>query len=354
MKFIKKYSILFLSLILFSGCQFPTFQSLAINTPSTFNVSLDIYKKKIFTINTVLDVEKYVDKDSLVIFDIDLTLVKEYLKKENGEWHFFESGLYSLINKFLYKKSFDKNSSELLDRLSKLGISKTKSEIKKIFKKDLKPYVDSKMKTLWGKLESQIDYKLMEKNIPEMISNLQRAGNKVMCFTAREWGMKDATREDLLKVSIDAAVNTIYDKLIVKQPSKNNYGFGFDKGVLSLIRSKNFTTKTQKGRVLLSFFDAIGYKPVNVVFADNRMDNVQEVVEAMNIRGIPVKGLWYKFSGYIEKPVLLDMDVTVLDRYFGLQWWNIEFNINKIVEILFHHFNKVSHENMGDLESLIN
>ena len=354
MKFIKKYSILFLSLTLFQGCQFPTFKYSNSKTKLTLNNSSNIYKEKISTISNIIDIEKFIDKNSLVIFDIDLTLVKEYLKKENGDCCSFESGLYSLIKKFLYKKSFEKNYTELLNRLSELGIYKTKSEIKEIFYKNLKPLVRSKIKTLWGILKPQIEYKLMEKNIPNIISNLQKAGNKVMCFTAREWSIKDATRKDLLKVNIDVATNNIYDKLLVKQPFKNKYGFGFENGVLSLIRNKNYTSRTQKGEVLLKFLKTIGYKPTNIVFTDNEMNNVKGVVKEMNNHNITTKGFWYKFSGYIENPILRDTDVKILNKYFGPNWWNIKLDINIIIKILFQNFNNISNNNSNNPSLLRN
>lgn len=273
-------------------------------------------KSKIITTNTIKDVLKFADKDTLIIFDIDLTLLREALKNKHGKNHFFNSGLYQLVDNFILKY----NSKKLISIIKQNNSILSNKQIKSYLREKVNKY----MVKIWKEIETKISYIPMEKGIPKLIKQLHQKKIKTMAFTAREWNMHTSTANDLKNANININANTIYNYKILVRPKNSNYGYGYKNGIISLIRGKTFTKKTQKGRVLRNFFKKINLTPKKLIFIDNRMDNVQDVFKYLKYKNIPIIGIWYKYKNFDKNAVLKKEDINIISDYLGQNWWKIK------------------------------
>ena len=251
---------------------------------------------------TIKIVEKYATPKDLVIFDIDLTLLKENLKINNKD-NPVNASFYRLISDHITDYYFNQNIDQIINSInSKKPTFNNNDFIIKEFKEYLRPIVNEKMVHLWNILETKLSYIPMEPNISEFINFLHEKNNKTIAFTAREWKVRNFTTKSLMDVGIDFSNQAIYNKTAQQSPVKNQYGYGYENGILYLIRGKDFTKATQKGSILINFFKAINFFPEKIIFIDNRLDNVQDVVSSLKVSNIPAIGIWYKFEGFEENP----------------------------------------------------
>lgn len=305
--FVKQLLILSL-LIPFSGCNFTIF--------SDNKITSNNFQSKIITTNTIQDVSKFADKNTLIIFDIDLTLLREALKDKMETNHFFNSGLYRLVDKFV----LEYNSKKLISIMKQNNPTLSNKKINS----DLREKVNQHMVKIWQLIEPKISYIPMEKGIPELMEELHAKKIKTMAFTAREWKMHTSTLNDLNNANINIDANTIYEGKILVKPENGKYGYGYKNGIISLIRGKKFTKATQKGRVLRNFFKKINFTPKKVIFIDNRMDNVQDVFKYLKHKNIPTLGIWYKYQNYDKNAFLKKEDINIISNYLGQNWWKIK------------------------------
>jgi hypothetical protein len=193
----------------------------------------------------IKDVHDYVIKDSLVVFDVDCTLLFPYCLKNNGN-----------------------GSREI-----------AKKRLAYMWYKDWQNYI---------KIQAG------EPDTAQVVNQLQRSGIKVMAFTSRPIKIKKVTEEQLRLFGIDMNKNTFLDQEIIVKPTEKKHGFGFSGGILMTNKNKKITKKQTKGETLLQFFDHIGYKPSRVIFVDDDKRNIISVTAALRSRNIPVISLWYR------------------------------------------------------------
>jgi hypothetical protein len=330
-------SILLFLVSFFFGCRYDFLSQITsgendrgMEVASSNSVERASCGEKIVVTDTVFDLEKFLEKETLVILDIDLTILKEVLIAD-GKRISYNKGLYYLISNHLYKKTALDNFDYLKEKFSQQGLELKKDElasgkIPKKVKSFLKFFVNARMHKLWPVMAKKIRYELMEPGIPEMIARLRRRGFPLFCFTAREWALHEETVGDLLEVGVDMRKKPIYNGKIVVKPSGGLYGYGYEDGILMLIRGKKFSHATQKGRILLDFLKKIGKDPKHVIFIDNRKDNVDDVLCSLKKSGIKTTGIWYKFDGWDTKKELNKEDIKMIDKFLEKNWDRIGLN----------------------------
>jgi hypothetical protein len=307
----KILSIFFL--LTLSACQTPNFLQ---------QKPIEQISSEIITINSIEDVIKFANKDSLIIFDIDHTLLKEYLvNKENKILH-IDSCLYNLIDQYIVKFNTDKVISD--------KNLKDNKETRRKLKSLILPFTNLKMVEIWEKVEPQIKYELTETNIPQILSILHNKEIKTIAFTAREYDLQDSTLEELKAVNINLNKIPLYKNQILEKPKSLQYGYGYKDGVISLIRGKDFTEKTQKGRILIEFFKKINFKPNNIIFIDNRLDNVTDVFNVLNSENIKTIGLFYNNIKSDKKRTITKKEINFIASIAGNNWWHTDVDLKKL------------------------
>lgn len=277
---------------------------------------------KVITINSIKNVLKFANKDSLIVFDIDHTLLREYLQNKKNKNFYFNTSLYSLIKNYI----INYNINKIINDKNLINNKKIQKQIKSL----ILPFTNFKMIQIWKKVEPKIKYDLTEKEIPNIVNTLHKKNIKTIAFTAREYELENSTLQELKSVNINLNKIPLYKGKILVKPNNLKYGYGYKKGVISLIRGKYFTEKTQKGRILLEFFKKINYKPNNIIFIDNRLDNTIDVFNALSSQHIKILGLFYKNTKYDKKRPLTQKEIELISTIAGNNWWKIDINLQKL------------------------
>jgi len=212
--------------------------------------SLNLYATIIESDN-LEDVYKYVDQDSLVVFDIDNTIAIVSMGIEPWVKH-------------------------KTDKLVKKGLNR-----KEAFHFVLSMFfLISKFTTL-----------LPTENSPEVICNLQKKVIPVIALTKRGFPVCKPTVKGLKDIGIDLSHNGLLEKdldLAVTHIGK------FSHGII-------FAGSNDKGKMLFLFFKKINYAPKKIVFVDDGMHQVESVQKACKEHKIPFVGMRFSLMDKMKK-----------------------------------------------------
>ena len=199
----------------------------------------------------ISDVLKYVDKDSIVVFDIDNTLTK----------------VSPDIEPWVHHKTAE---------LQKKGL-----EFREALQFVLAMYF---LLTEFTKL-------VPIGGSPEVVGKLQKQGLPVIALTNRSIPVAKRTIERLQKNNIDLTKNTLSEKdLDISGKFKGLYS----KGII-------FTGGNDKGKMLFVFFKKIGYNPKKIVFINDRPRNVKSVQKAAKEHNVDFVGMRITFMDQAKK-----------------------------------------------------
>lgn len=149
-------------------------------------------------------------------------------------------------------------------------------------------YPDALQKTLaeWEAIRHLTNVKLVETGTNEIIQGLQKKNIMVMGLTTQGLALATRTVMQLRSLNIDLSLTA---------PSKedhyfiNQHGVLFRQGIL-------FTSGTAKGKALLTFLDKINVHPQHVVFINDKATHLKDVEEAAKANSIDFIGLRYSYS----------------------------------------------------------
>jgi hypothetical protein len=152
-------------------------------------------------------------------------------------------------------------------------------------------------------IQSEIDFILIEQDLPSLIDSLQKREVKTIALTACRTGkfgviesVEDWRINQLLDHSIDFSVSwkDILDTRFPHLVALNQNPPIFKKGIL-LIGDFYFENGTStKGQLLGAFFDKIKWHPKKVLFFDDKMKNLTSVQDELAKRGIEYQGFFYR------------------------------------------------------------
>lgn len=205
---------------------------------------------EIIEIYEIEDIRSFVtQKDTLVLFDIDNTLITSSMSLGSYAWR-------TWIKNKLPNHELD---FPLYDALV-LYIAKN------------------------------IPWKPVESNTPQLIADLQLNNIPVFAFTARgrkRWynmnihGVDYFTHRQLDHIDIHFNQTLIPDEL---QKLESDY---FHEGII-------FAGSIQKGNLFKHLFKDLNYHPSLIIFIDDKLELVQSVESAIQEFGIPIIGFWYR------------------------------------------------------------
>jgi len=154
---------------------------------------------------------------------------------------------------------------------------------------------------------------LIEPEIVEIIRNLQERGIKVIALTAIDTGKRSiipsmaAWRfKTLQTVGID------FSKTNVSNMVFNELPLGMDGNPLVLHNGILFSSVVPKGVVLGAFLDRMKWKPERVIFFDDSIKHIKSVAQEMDKRSISFYGYEYLGSQYLAGE--LDKEAIALQR----------------------------------------
>jgi hypothetical protein len=215
-----------------------------------FGVGELLYKdlknmSKIIESNKISDVLKYVDEKTLVLFDIDNTLIWSVEEFGSLEWSTHTSG-----------------------RLCKNGMSLDEAITKTC--------------TIFLQIHDLISFRTIEPDTISVLDELDKKNISNMALTKRVFWLNTPTIKQLSSVGIDFSKNPLHEKEIIFDDT-----FGFDKGVLYS------GLYEEKGDALIKLLEKIDHKSDNILFVDDSDNHAREVYETLNSYGIPTTCIRY-------------------------------------------------------------
>jgi len=208
---------------------------------------------------------EYVDGKTLVIFDIDNTLIKStgYIGSAKCEDY-------------------------MLNTFQRIGLSKQEA-----IKKE---------EAIWVELLDAMQFGLCERDIADVFTRLLEKNITIMGLTARPLASSSLTTKQMRSMGISFEQRLVYDRELLVSND-----IGFIDGVLYVGSGVN------KGEVLLKFLDQIGVTPEKVLFIDDSRKNLEHVCEALKMRQIPGIYIHYNFPEETESFGKTDPEKEVRD-----------------------------------------
>jgi hypothetical protein len=208
---------------------------------------------------------KYADTNTLIVCDIDNTLIESALHMGSAQWR-----------------------DHIRSKARKLGHSE--NEIENILDK------------FWLFAQFFIPVRCVDPDTASTLSKLQQSQSILIALTAREPIEIAHTEKQLLSVNVDLSHSHFHTNscsLPLPYPSV------YDKGIV-------YCGENTKDAGLVAFFQKMKYSPQRVVFIDDRLEQLQRVENALQGMGIEFIGI--RFSGADARVEAFDPAVA------DLQW----------------------------------
>lgn len=196
------------------------------------------------------DVRSQITEDTLVILDIDDTLLITAQMLGCDEW-------------FMYRI--------------------------KMCQKDGLCFSDAIEKTIaeWEAIRHLTKMEIVEPGTEAIIESLQKQGYTVMGLTSQGLALATRTVQQLQEKGIDLSKTSPGDKEAYLQI--DGHGIIYRKGIL-------FTSGRHKGEAFFQLCSQLGYSPKRIVFINDKAAHIKEIETAAATRQIPFLGLRYSYS----------------------------------------------------------
>lgn len=224
-------------------------------------------QSQIIEINRIEAIKQYIDHGTLILFDIDNTIVEPTQTLGSDQWFYHRIECYK-------KKGYPKQEA-LENALAE-----------------------------WMAVQNLTHVQIVEKGTKELIDELQENQYILMGLTTRGLGMALRTIEQLKSLQIDLSKTAPFQEEIFLLSER---GTLFREGIL-------FTAGTDKGHAFLQLFKH--NLPKRVVFINDKESHLREVEKACDLFQIPFLGLRYGFLD--EKVARFSSDIAAIQwEHFG-------------------------------------
>lgn len=200
---------------------------------------------KIIESKKIVDVLNHADQKTLVIFDIDNTLVETVQEFGSLAWH-----------------------ANMTKKLRSKGTE----------------YFQAMQKTCaaFAEIENLVSFKTIEPETLEVVKTLNQQNIPNMVLTKRMFSTKRSVVKQLRSTGLEFSQNTIHDKEIKFTELR-----GFAEGILYSGLGDD------KGECLLSLFEKINYTAEKILFIDDERHHVEEFYKTLNAKGIDTTCIRY-------------------------------------------------------------
>lgn len=197
------------------------------------------------------EIQKYIDKDTMLIFDLDNTLIAPTGNFGSDAWFDYMWDSYKMdpLNKDTYTLTLQS----------------------------------------WMHAQDRVNVKPIEATSLSIISQAQKMGSPVMALTSRNPALKGVTERQLSLTGIKFTQS--FGKLksfIFPRAFQKNFRDDavFDRGVL-------FVGGNKKGTVLENFFHVAKFLPKKIVYVDDKRGHVENIEQVCKSMSIPYTGFRY-------------------------------------------------------------
>lgn len=213
----------------------------------------------------------YADKDTLLIFDLDNTIMEPAQMLGSVQWYYY------LIKKYIDQGMEKKEAAD-------------------------------KVTSTWIRIQEVTQMQPVESATPSLIKKAQEGGIKAMALTARPTTLAKTTIKQLQSIGVDFTRQPACKKDLSSSPRHKDSGY--IGGVLFA------GLENDKGDVLNEFLKDIKYKPTEVVFIDDDQKNVEAVDKALAAKGI--KCSCVRYGGADQQVKAFDPNMADIELdFFG-------------------------------------
>ena len=199
------------------------------------------------------EIEKYASAETLVILDIDNTLLMPQQELGSDQW-------------FRYRLDYYRKQGNTYPQALEMALPE------------------------WEAVQNITDVKVVEETTPEVIASLQNQKIRVIGLTTRGLALATRTVQQLESVGIDLSITAPSRDEI---PLLNPHAILFRKGIL-------FTSGTHKGKGLQKLLAKLDYTPRRIIFINDKRGNLRQLEEGVDELRISFTGLRY---GYLDNKV---------------------------------------------------
>jgi FMN phosphatase YigB (HAD superfamily) len=198
-------------------------------------------------ISTMAEIRPELTAATLLVFDIDNTLVEPVGNIGSDQWYYYLVKAIARDDKTLTADAAEAKAGEI-----------------------------------WSKTLPTVKAKPVEDLTPALIREQQKLGLKIMALTARGAEDSEATFRQLKDIGVDLTATAVRkDDLAAKQKGLYSRGVFF------------VGDGPDKGKTLVAFLKKIGLRPAKVVFADDKPHHARNVDAALTAAGIPCVSFRY-------------------------------------------------------------
>ncbi|MCF7852526.1 MAG: DUF2608 domain-containing protein [Simkaniaceae bacterium] len=225
--------------------------------------SIGLMNGRIIEIKEMKEAFQEIDQDTLIIFDIDNTLIEPIQELGNDQWFRHRIRVHELHGS---------SSDDALERAL----------------------------AEWMSVQCITEVKLVEPGIDQLIQDLQNKGHMMLGLTTRGLGMATRTAYQLQSLGIDLSKSV---------PSKEDYLF--ENGHSCLFRHGIiFTANSHKGNALEKLLTHLKLTPKKIIFINDKYSHMIPVDEKCEELKIPFIG--YRYSYLDHKVENFQSDVADL------------------------------------------
>jgi len=203
---------------------------------------------------TIADIMPHVTSDTLVLFDIDDTIIKVPDHLGSDSWFY-----YMVEQKMAMGFTCNQATEQVLP--------------------------------LYYLVHFFINLQPVNQKTIQLIHDLQEQKIHTMALTARSMPLVERTIQELARLKIDFSANSLYQypmKLSATHVGK------YDHGII-------FCSNNNKASVLFQFLNTIDYHPKQIIFIDDKLSHLSHVEKEVEARGITFVGLRYTGSDARKK-----------------------------------------------------
>jgi len=216
------------------------------------------------------DALEKVDETTLLIFDLDNTVIKPAQTLGTDQWY-----------------------AQLVKQYLAAGESENEAIEKAI--------------SVWASVQKVTRVVPVESVTPNLIRQKQGLGIQVMALTARPLELISTTDTHLKSVGVDFTKNPVFDRPL---SLKSDEAARFERGILFV------GPKNNKGKVLVQFFEETGISPKRIVFVDDKLKHVRHMEEAMST--LPAEYLGFRYGATDQEVANFDESIAKVQlRYFA-------------------------------------
>ena len=194
--------------------------------------------------NRMTRVTREAHGDTLVVFDIDNTLIEPESQLGSDQWFY-----------------------HLVDVGMRRGMSSTQSN----------RWADG----TFNDMQSRIRIRSVDPETPEVLARLRRDGIRYFALTARSSGIHETTRRQLEKTGLSMTAGG-FNPGAASKPGMIGKGSLYDHGVFYIGE-----TGPSKGEALMRILQLSGCRPERIVFIDDKEKHARSVHESLTRAGIP-------------------------------------------------------------------